>query len=263
MRAKVKAVLTPIRWKRLQFFTTMAARRRDLPPRRVSAKACHCAMTWFVSSTWRSTQPSPPRLRRGFRAPPRRGALGIGADQPDVDRRRRRGRRRRPAGRKRRGGSFASTLREEARAEGPPVAAPSWSGLVKIQPKATPRPASLAEGARAEAHRGRYGGDPVEAVECAKQRQAVEGEGRVGRGEEREAAQAVVPELSSARLSNRSESQPEPIPSRTRSNTPIIAEASRRRRLRRHAGEIGTERDEVGLDQAVGGKAADEEGREQ
>ena len=116
-----------------------------------------------------------------------------------------------------------------------------------------------AEAIGGEFHRRRHGGDPVEAVEHREQRQAVEREVGERQIEQRQPAQAVIPEQQPAIV----EAVGQPAGT---DGADEIEDAHHRQ----HAGRgdrrqpvIVAQRDEMGLDQAVGAAAADEERAEQ
>ncbi len=116
-----------------------------------------------------------------------------------------------------------------------------------------------AEAIGGELHRRRHGRDPVEAVEHREQRQAVEREIGERQIEQRQPAQAVIPEQQPAIV----EAVGQPAGA---DGADEIEDAHHRQHARRGDGRqpvIVAQRDEMGLDQAVGAAAADEERAEQ
>ena len=112
---------------------------------------------------------------------------------------------------------------------------------------------------RGEPHRRRHGGDPVEPIEHRKQRQAVEREIGERQEQQRQAAQAVIPEQQIAIVVAVRQ------PAR-RDGAEEIENAHRRqqaRGLNLRDAEIEAHRNQMHLDQPVGAGAANEEGREQ
>ncbi|KAG1189548.1 hypothetical protein G6F35_014070 [Rhizopus arrhizus] len=118
---------------------------------------------------------------------------------------------------------------------------------------------AFAERFRREAQRGRHRGDPVQAEEDREDRQAVEREIGIGQVDQRQAAQRVVDEEQLARGVAGGQ------PTRGR-GAHQVEDAHDRQQAGcldfQHA-VVAAKRDQVRADQAVGGEAADEEGREQ
>ena len=115
------------------------------------------------------------------------------------------------------------------------------------------------EALRGQPHRRRHGGDPVEAVEHREQRQAVEREIGERQQQQRQPAQAIIPEQQLAIVV----AVRQPAGSDGAEEIEHAHRGEQARRLHLRNAEIEAHRNQMHLDQPVGAGAADEERREQ